>query len=126
MKRNRAQYLEKTRRNTLELGQRAEIPDLIVGEGELLEIFDHLLEAGRQNEIPVAGQLAEEQLEGGDLVCFAGLEITSRHSELVEVGEESGHWNGAEGPRHFFLGGWASLTSEAALDSSSTVFESTP
>jgi hypothetical protein len=56
-----------------------------------LEVFDYLLEPRCQNEIAIARQVAKEELEGSDFGSFTGLEVTGRHGELIEVGEESGH-----------------------------------
>ncbi len=112
-----AQGVEEPGGRTLELGEAAEIIDLFGGELQVLKILDRLREPCRHHVIAIAGEPAKEQLKSGDLVRLAGLEVTGRHGELVEVGEKASH---------YFLAGGAGFTSEAACKSSSMVFASKP
>ncbi len=70
-------------------GKPAQIVDLLGGEAQIQQILDRLGQSGRENEIAIVRQLADEQLEGGALAGLAGLEIARRHGELVEIGEEA-------------------------------------
>ena len=61
--------------------------ELGLGEPYLLEELQDLLEAGCEQEVALAGQLANEELEHGR-VGHASLEIGGVHVELVEVGQQ--------------------------------------
>ena len=55
------------------------------------EIVDSMVQAGRQQEVAVLGEAAEDEFEGGLLIDFAGFKVTGRHREFVEVGEKTVH-----------------------------------
>ena len=68
----------------------AEIGDVLLGEVQVLDIVDQLLQARRDGEAAAVGHLAEKNIKIGDAVLVAGLEVTIAHRQLVEVAEH-GH-----------------------------------
>ena len=91
MKRSWRKASKKLAGNAPELGQAAEVIDLFVGELQIEEIIDGLRQAGGYNVVAIARQMAEKQLKSGGFAGLAGFEVTGRHGELVEVGEEACH-----------------------------------
>ena len=61
--------------------------ELGLGEPSALEELQDLLEAGREQEVALRRQLADEELEHGR-VGHARLEIGGVHVQLVEVGQQ--------------------------------------
>lgn len=61
--------------------------ELRVGEAQALEVVEHLLEAGRDEEVAALRHLAHEELEHRGPV-HAAVEIGLQHGELVEIGEQ--------------------------------------
>src|SRR6185295_10321771 len=75
----------------LEMRKAAEIGDFFLREPQPLQVLDRLLQSGRKYEIPVFRKPPHEQLKRRALVRLAGLPITGRHRELIEVGDECVH-----------------------------------
>jgi hypothetical protein len=73
------------------LRQAAQVSYLGAAEGQLEQVLDGLLESGSDDEIPLPGQVTDEQLEGCNLVGFAGLHVAGRHGELVQIGKKTEH-----------------------------------
>src|SRR5262249_11523899 len=69
-----AQVVPEGGRGLLELGQAAEVSDLVGGEAEVQEVVDELGESGSQYEVPAFGEASKGQLEGGLLIGLSGLE----------------------------------------------------
>ena len=65
----------------------AQIPDILLGKGEGIEVVDELLHTGHDGEAAVVGNTAEEHVEVGDRVPVAVREIAVRHGHLVEIGK---------------------------------------
>src|SRR5579884_4181246 len=76
-----------------ELRQRAKVVDLLAAEPQIEQVIDRLRQSRGDREIAIARKPAEKQLEYGRLTRLAGLEISSRHRELVQVGQQTGHEN---------------------------------
>ena len=75
-----AQRVEETGFDAPELGQPAEVIDLLIGELQIKEIIHRLGKAGGHNVIAIARQAAEKQLESGAFGGFAGFKVTRRQS----------------------------------------------
>src|SRR5581483_9465668 len=143
------QVIEKVRLHLAELRQAAEVIDLLHGETQVLQIFNCLLKAGKDDVIPVSRQAPNGQLEGGFMDLLAGLMVAGSHGELIKIGEKSVHiatryatanwrqatifrkgrekWTLTNFPYFFFPGGLAgaaSFTSPAALIRSSAALVS--
>ena len=68
----------------------AEISDVLLGEMQVLDVVDQLLQSRRNGEAAAVGHLAEEHVEIGDAILAAGLEVAVAHGQLIEV-TEHGH-----------------------------------
>ncbi len=85
------QVVEELGRRVAELRQAAEVGDFFIRELQVQQIIDGLRQPGGDDEVAVRGQAADGELERRDLIGFAGLEISRRHGELVEIGEKGVH-----------------------------------
>ncbi len=61
--------------------------ELLGGKAQLLEEREHLLEAGRNQEAPIARKLAHEELENRGF-GLATIQVCLHHVELVEIGQQ--------------------------------------
>ena len=68
----------------------AEISDVLLGEMQVLDVVDQLLQSRCNGEAAAVGHLAEEHVEIGDAILAAGLEVAVAHGQLIEV-TEHGH-----------------------------------
>ena len=68
----------------------AEIGDVLLGEVQVLDVVDQLLQTCRDGEAAAIGHLAEEHVEIGDALLAAGLKVAVAHGQLIEV-TEHGH-----------------------------------
>ena len=68
----------------------AEVLNILVGEVQVLDVVDELLQTGCNGEAAAVGHLAEEYIEVGDAVLAAGFKVAVAHGQLVEVAEH-GH-----------------------------------
>ena len=62
----------------------AEIGDVLLGEVQVLDIVDQLLQTRRDGKAAAVWHLAEKDIKIGDAVLVAGLEVTIAHRQLVE------------------------------------------
>ena len=68
----------------------AEILDVLVGEVQVLDVVDQLLQSGRDGEAAAVRYLAEEHVKVGDAILAAGFKVAVAHGQLVEIAEH-GH-----------------------------------
>ena len=68
----------------------AEIGDVLLGEVQVLDVVDQLLQTCRDGEAAAIGHLAEKHVEIGDALLAAGLKVAVAHGQLIEV-TEHGH-----------------------------------
>ena len=68
----------------------AEIGDILLGEVQVLDVVDQLLQTCRDGEAAAIGHLAEKHVEIGDALLAAGLKVAVAHGQLIEV-TEHGH-----------------------------------
>ena len=67
-----------------------EIGDVLLGEVQVLDVVDQLLQTCRDGEAAAIGHLAEKHVEIGDALLAAGLKVAVAHGQLIEV-TEHGH-----------------------------------
>ena len=68
----------------------AQIGNVLVGEVQVLDVVDDLLETGGDGIAAVVRHAAEELIKVRDAVLHAVLQITVAHRQLIEVAEH-GH-----------------------------------
>ena len=139
VKRKAAQVIEEFGQARGGTGEAAQVSDIFVGESQVQEIIDGLGKPGGEDEVAIGGEAADGELERGDLVGFAGLEVSRRHGEFVEIGQQGVHRSVGvgrdarrrrpEGPAPQLLlfrwrRGACSFTPAAAAFKSSTAFAS--
>lgn len=81
------QVFEESGASPRQLRQALKITDLFKGEMEAEKIFDRLLEARGDEEVPVVRQAPDKEFESSGLTGFARREIARGHRDLVEIGE---------------------------------------
>ncbi len=83
-----AEGLEPLEEVVPEGSQALEVREVVGFEAEGLEVIQDVFEAGHDEEVPVARELTDEELERGRVVHARG-EVARRHGEFVQVDEES-------------------------------------
>ena len=68
----------------------AQIGNILVGEVQVLDVVDDLLETGGDGVAAVVGHAAEEYIEVGDAILHIVVEITVAHRQLIKIAEH-GH-----------------------------------
>ena len=71
----------------LKLPLAAQIGDVLLGEVELPDVLDDLLQASGDGEAAAVGHAAEEHVENHVLLVKAVAEIAVAHGDLIEVKE---------------------------------------
>ena len=66
-----------------------EVPDVLLGEVEVLHIVDELVQTRADGEAAVVRHVPEEDVKIGDPVLIPGLQIAVAHGELVEIAEKT-------------------------------------
>lgn len=61
--------------------------DVLFGEFQILQIIDHLFDAGHHGIAARFRYTSEKQIEGGDRIFHPVIEITVPHRQLIEVCE---------------------------------------
>src|SRR5262249_46699553 len=74
-----------------ELGEVAQVVDLVVREREVEEVVDDLGEAAGDDVVAVSGEAADGEFEGGFVGHAAGVKEPGGHGELVGGGGEGVH-----------------------------------
>ena len=65
----------------------AQILYILVVKVQVLDIFDHLLKSGSDGKAAVIGILTVKNIEIGDLIAHAVVEISVAHSELIVIAQ---------------------------------------
>ena len=66
-----------------------QVGDVLLGEAEVFDIVDDLLQTGRDGEAASIGYIAEEDIEVADLVGIAiGLKVAVAHGQFVKITQE--------------------------------------
>ena len=68
----------------------AQIGNVLVGEVQVLNVIDDLLETGGDGVAAVVGHAAEEYIEVGDAILHVVVEIAVAHRQLIKIAEH-GH-----------------------------------
>ena len=68
----------------------AQVGNVLVGEVQVLNVVDDLLETGGDGVAAVVGHAAEEYIEVGDAILHVVVEIAVAHRQLIEIAEH-GH-----------------------------------
>ena len=69
-----------------------EVLDVLLGEGQVLQVLHQLLHAGHNGEAAVVGHLAEKHVEIANGVLEPVGKIAVGHGELVKIGEHGQVW----------------------------------
>ena len=67
----------------------AQVLNVLVGEGKVLQVIDELLDARHDGEAAAVGNLAEEHVEISDRILESAYKITVRHRDLIEIRQQS-------------------------------------
>ena len=66
--------------------RRAQVFDVLVGEFQMVDRIDELLQTGHNGVAAAVRHAAEEHIKDGDLIHISLVQIARRHRQLVEIG----------------------------------------